>query len=224
MPRARPTEGVPEAPLEQPPAARPAAVARQARGEERRREVLEAALRVIGTSGIRAATHRAVAAEAGTSLSATTYYFASGEDLLEQAFAHYVDERTGHLAAVLEAAGSAGRLDAAVGEDLLTTFVLDELTTGRLRIAAEFRLALEGSTNPRMAEQFERLGRSVEALLTTLLTLAASPDPALDARVMLSFVRGLELDEVTREQPSSPAEVALLCRRFARALMASPSP
>ena len=185
--------------------------------------MLEAALRVIGRSGIRAATHRAVAAEAGTSLSATTYYFASGEDLLEQAFAHYVDERTGQLAAVLQVAGATGHLDVADGEDLFTAFVLDELTSGRLRIAAEFRLALEGSTNAAMAEQFERLGRSIEDLLTTLLALADSPDPTLDARVMLSFVRGLELDEVTRKSPSPPAEVEALCRRFARALMAPPA-
>ena len=202
--------------------ARTGSPVRQARGEERRREVLEAALRVVGRSGVRAATHRAVAAEAGTSLSATTYYFASGEDLLEQAFAHYVDERTGQLASVLQAAGATGSLAVADGEDLFAAFVLDELTSGRLRISAEFRLALEGATNPRMAEQFERLGRSIEDLLTTLLTLADSPNPPLDARVMLSFVRGLELDEVTRKTASSPSEMELLCRRFVRALMATP--
>lgn len=197
-------------------------VARQARGEERRREVLEAALRVVGRAGIRAATHRAVAAEAGTSLSATTYYFASGEDLLEQAFAHYVDERIGQLGAVLLVAGSAGTLPASEGEDLFTTFVLDELTSGRLRIAAEFRLALEGSANPKMAAQYERLGRTIEDLLATLLGIAGSPDPATDARVMLGFVRGLEIDEVTRRSPSSPAEVDRLCRRFVRALLTTP--
>ena len=43
----------------------------------KRNEVLDAALRVMTRDGIRAVTHRAVAAELGHSLRATTYYFAS---------------------------------------------------------------------------------------------------------------------------------------------------
>jgi DNA-binding transcriptional regulator YbjK len=59
--------------------------ARRQRGERRRREILEAALRVIGRDGVAGLTHRAVADEAGVSLAATTYYFASKADLLREA-------------------------------------------------------------------------------------------------------------------------------------------
>ena len=43
---------------------------------DRREVVLEATLRVIARSGVDAATHRAVAAEAGVALASTTYDFA----------------------------------------------------------------------------------------------------------------------------------------------------
>ena len=54
------------------------------RGDRRRKEIIEAALRLIGRSGREGLTHRAVAKEAGVPLGATTYYFESRDDLLAQ--------------------------------------------------------------------------------------------------------------------------------------------
>lgn len=48
--------------------------------------LVEAALHIIGKSGINQVTHRRVAKEAGLSLASTTYYFASKEDLIHTAF------------------------------------------------------------------------------------------------------------------------------------------
>src|SRR5215212_1025173 len=47
------------------------------RQNPRRREILEATLRVIGDSGVNSVTHRAVAREADVALASTTYYFDS---------------------------------------------------------------------------------------------------------------------------------------------------
>ena len=52
----------------------------------RRAAIVEATLRVIGARGADAVTHRAVAAEAGVPLASTTYYFASKEALVREAF------------------------------------------------------------------------------------------------------------------------------------------
>src|SRR5262249_57001171 len=56
--------------------------------QNRRDQILEATLRVIGRSGREAVTHRAVAEEAGVPLGSTTYYFDSRDDLLRQALEH----------------------------------------------------------------------------------------------------------------------------------------
>jgi TetR/AcrR family transcriptional regulator, regulator of biofilm formation and stress response len=51
----------------------------------RRREILEATLRVIGEGGVKGVTHRAVAQEADVALASTTYYFDSKSALVEEA-------------------------------------------------------------------------------------------------------------------------------------------
>jgi len=56
-----------------------------ARGERRRRAILDATLALVGREGTAAVTHRAVAAEAGVPLAATTYYFDSKEELIRDA-------------------------------------------------------------------------------------------------------------------------------------------
>ena len=55
------------------------------RGEERRRQIIEAAAALVYEEGPAAVSHRSVAARAGCSLSATTYYFSGLDDLLHQA-------------------------------------------------------------------------------------------------------------------------------------------
>src|SRR3954452_11766672 len=55
------------------------------RQNPRRREILEATLRVIGESGVNSVTHRAVAQEADVALASTTYYFDSKSALVEEA-------------------------------------------------------------------------------------------------------------------------------------------
>ncbi|HQV42116.1 MAG TPA: TetR family transcriptional regulator [Moraxellaceae bacterium] len=60
--------------------------------ELRRLSILQAALRVVARDGVRGVKHRAVAAEAGVPLSATTYYFKDIHDLLTDAFTLYAKE------------------------------------------------------------------------------------------------------------------------------------
>jgi TetR/AcrR family transcriptional regulator, regulator of biofilm formation and stress response len=55
------------------------------RRNPRRRDILEATLRVIGETGVKSVTHRAVAQEANVALASTTYYFDSKDALVEEA-------------------------------------------------------------------------------------------------------------------------------------------
>ena len=49
--------------------------------EQRRQLILDAAMRIVVRNGVRGVRHRAVAAEAGVPLSATTYYFKDIEEV-----------------------------------------------------------------------------------------------------------------------------------------------
>ncbi|WP_162795598.1 TetR/AcrR family transcriptional regulator [Nonomuraea lactucae] len=63
----------------------------QERGRLRRATLLGAAVELLTEGGFAAVTHRAVAQRAGLPLAATTYYFASRDQLLAEAFAQLVE-------------------------------------------------------------------------------------------------------------------------------------
>ena len=56
---------------------------RRARGDASRQAILDATVRLIAAGGLTSVTHRAVAAEAQVSAAATTYHFATLDDLLQ---------------------------------------------------------------------------------------------------------------------------------------------
>lgn len=62
-----------------------------ARGQRRRLEILQAAVRVVARGGAGALTHRAAAAEAGVSLASVTYHFPGIADLRRETLAHAAD-------------------------------------------------------------------------------------------------------------------------------------
>src|SRR5690554_1035828 len=66
--------------------------ARREGSEQRRRSILEAALRIIVREGIRNVRHRAVAKEADVPLSATTYYFKDISDLIADTFTLFAEQ------------------------------------------------------------------------------------------------------------------------------------
>ena len=178
---------------------------RTARGERRRRALLDATLRLVARDGPQAATHRAVAAEAGVPLAATTYYFASRDDLVASALRQAVDDELAELADQLGELGEPAT--AAEAADLLA-----ELFEGTL---AGDRLALLASTtlpgrrpHPRAA-----LGG---AALDRRLPRRARPDARAPRRRRPARRRGARRRDARR--PAGPARQrgALLARRAAR--------
>lgn len=65
--------------------------ARREGSEQRRKAILEAALRIIISDGIRSVRHRAVAKEADVPLSATTYYFKDIHELIADSFTLFAE-------------------------------------------------------------------------------------------------------------------------------------
>lgn len=192
---------------------------RQPRGQARRRIVLEAVLRVIAEHGIRGVTHRAVAEEAGTSLRATTYYFASKDDLLIQALTHYVDDRIDRVTEAQAALIDSEVLSPEHAAAVLADFIIDELTAGHARLVAEYELALEATRSGELAEQYGRFREALIGLLWRVMAAAGSADPGVDAHLILAAVRGIELDALTNPAVVPDGQVHERCERLVRALI-----
>jgi TetR/AcrR family transcriptional regulator, regulator of biofilm formation and stress response len=165
------------------------------KGERRREEILRATLRVIGARGADAVTHRAVAAEAGVPLSATTYYFASKEELLAETLLLAAREETERLERlVIELAplslsedGWAAAVAAQLGRDV---------AEDPSRHVALFELGLESTRMPALREELMRWQEALLRLAAMGCRAVGSAEPEVDARLVVSALTGLMLEQL----------------------------
>lgn len=190
-------------------------VPRQRRAEEKRTQVLEATLRLIARQGAGAVTLRAVAAEAGTSLRATTYYFASREELLTAAFVYYTERAIARFRAISDQVtpqASLTRDDAAL---FLADTVLADLVGDRPGLVAEYELVLEIGRNPALEVSYRDWQAVLEGMLEEHARALGSTRPKVHARVVLATLRGIELEALARPSEAPSREgIATLFREL----------
>ncbi len=165
--------------------------------DERRREVLSAARRVIVRDGIDAATTRAIAKEAGYSNGVLAHYFADKDEILLSALRHSHQRIRERLTGKVE--GASGL--AALRELLLDNLPLDAERTQESRLEVSFwsrSLASERLAGVQRAEADE-LRAAVRELLGQARAAGElrgdHPDDGLDdlAEHLLALVDGLSL-------------------------------
>ncbi|MHA4778187.1 TetR/AcrR family transcriptional regulator [Streptomyces sp. MSC1_001] len=146
---------------------------------ERRERIVDAALRVVGRSGIAGLSHRTVAAEADVPLGSTTYHFASLDELLVAAL-RKADEGFGRM--LRESPALVAR-DADLGAALAR--LLGEWTGGdRARVELEYELYLAALRRPALRPVAAEWTESVVA------ALSHRTDPAT-ARALVALMDGL---------------------------------
>ncbi|GAA4673874.1 hypothetical protein GCM10023215_01720 [Pseudonocardia yuanmonensis] len=146
------------------------------KGAARRRALLDAALRLVGRSGVAAVTQRAVAAEAGLPPSAVLYYFASVDELLVTGLREVNDRYVEDLSTVESADDLAGLLAAYSAQ-------------ARLLTIAEYDLYLLAARRPDLRDELERWDRALDDLARRLC-----PDRA---ELLAAAVNGLYLRAAT---------------------------
>lgn len=172
-------------------------MAGNARGEQRRSLILQAAVRVVARSGVGALTHRAAATEAGVSLASVTYHFPGINDLRRATFTHAADMVGPDFAGTLNCGTNQDAAVAAlahrwqhVGLSRQTEFVtllsllVESLHDPELRDPADKILAAPAAML--VAEGCSReLAEGVVAALVglALISLAQRPDSSVDGGV-----------------------------------------
>ena len=204
--------------------------------EQRRQDILDAAMRIVVRDGVRAVRHRAVAAEAGVPLSATTYYFKDIEDLLTDAFTQYVERSAAYMAKLwanteellrdLIAQGdsspeSRSRL-ANVLARMMTEYVQKQLSNRREHLMAEQAFRQEALLTPRLAN----LVSAQQAILLRgagqMLQVLGSRHPAQDAKVLTAIVDHMEYQALLGTVPSNnEAEMFAILHRYMQLVLAS---
>ncbi|GHS85615.1 TetR family transcriptional regulator [Actinomycetota bacterium] len=194
-----------------------------AKGERRREQIVTAATELLRAGGPGAVSHRAVAARAGASLSATTYYFSGLDDLLTAAGARMVEEWVAHARAVHDVVLHDAVLDDAVLHgsarptdrdpcpgplvlaDVLADAVLPPGTDEDVRAAYEHLLVAGRvpALTRALATGRHRLDAAVADLLATL-------DVALPAALVVAVVDGAVVSALSEGRPVRATARSLL--------------
>jgi len=141
---------------------------------ERRTRILRAALEVIASEGVHAASYRRIAVQAGVPLGSTTYYFADLETLIVSAFETLRQGLEPRYAAPMRAA----RVDADVVDALVAaTCGSTAPTLADIRLYEEMHLY--GARSPRVAEVLRDLQE--ESLVVLRCSLSDGTARAVDA-------------------------------------------
>lgn len=152
---------------------------RRAKGQRRRRRLVDATMRVIERDGVAAVSQRRVAAEAGVPPSTVTYYYAAVDDLLVDTLVRVNDTYVAALATPPRDADTALRT--------LSELIATDSGAERSHLMAECELFLLAARRPAMRSQIERWNRTLDAFLAPLL-----PDP-VDRAGACAAVDGLFL-------------------------------
>jgi TetR/AcrR family transcriptional regulator, regulator of biofilm formation and stress response len=185
----------------------PGAAGGTAKGVRRRAELARAAADLVREEGPAALSHRAVAARAGLSLSATTYYYAGLDDLAAAAGAALVDAWVAHADAVLARVRTAAGDGAAV-EDPAAVVVDAVLPPGDdAAVRAHYEQLLAAGRVPALAAALGAGRARLDAVLAALLAELRLPVPAA---VALGVVDGAVVAATSEGRPVRDAARDLL--------------
>jgi DNA-binding transcriptional regulator YbjK len=186
-------------------------------GEERRLLILEAAVRLLAVEGHAGLTHRRIAREAGVPLAATTYYFKSKDDLLQEALRlvaaremQLLEARAADLARSFSSPGALG--------SALASVLLDRLSEERAATVAKFEAYLEAARRPSLRPTSEHWIAGFVRLAEAALAAAGAERPRSKAELLVAGADGLLLQHLATAGPGDDREAL---RRRLKALVSA---
>ena len=160
---------------------------------DRREQVLDAAIALLGERGVRSVTHRAVDARAGLPAGSTSNLFRTRDAL----FDGIVERITPREQAIWE--GLAARSCPTTPAELARAFAelaREATTTHRTLTLARYAILVEAGIRPELRRQLITVGARVSSSAQTWLRIAGSADPDRDAHVVSNYWTGLVLHEL----------------------------
>ncbi|HEY0643330.1 MAG TPA: TetR family transcriptional regulator [Nocardioides sp.] len=173
---------------------------------DRRTAILDAALELVGTLGMRGLTHRAVDAAAGLPPGSTSNYFRTREALVLGIVERFVvREREMATGPRDEVEPTADGLATAFGR-----FVDRALGPDRAVTLARYAILVETAQNPDLLREGRASGADqVDTWALDLVTRAGSRDPARDLGVLANYVTGMLLHELALPSPDLDARARI---------------
>jgi DNA-binding transcriptional regulator YbjK len=190
---------------------------RSRKGVQRKSEIVDAALRIIGREGIQGVSMRAVAAEASVPLGTASYYFSDKDELIEAAFLRHTRRETARIVDAIGAMrGSRTSADLARG---LAEFVVQGLTQHREQLITEYQFLTESSRREHLRRASAAWLQSLTAHLEATVAGLSSASPKTDARLILAVLAGLEVDNLgAPPEPATERAIQAVLERLLQGL------
>jgi DNA-binding transcriptional regulator YbjK len=164
----------------------------RARGQVRRDALVRAAITVISKRGISGTTHRAVAAEAGFPPATTSYFFASIDELIEEAMTLVVAEQVEQLDLMTEVIAQSGG-----SADELAELIAQAMTEFPDAVAiTQYDAYLEAARTPAFRKMAADAIAAFERLATEALIVAGATQPIEGARAFVALADGFALQRI----------------------------
>lgn len=170
----------------------------------RREELLDAAIAVLGERGIHALTHRAVDAAAGRPAGSTSNHFRTRDALLDAVVERFAARERANWEDI------ASRMSPTTPHELaraLTAFA--HLATGpqRTLTLARYAILVEAGTRPALRAQLAATGGRVNAWFINWLRTSGSTDPEHYAPIIMNHWTGVVLHQLAVPDPAfDPSE------------------
>jgi TetR/AcrR family transcriptional regulator, regulator of biofilm formation and stress response len=186
------------------------------------RAILDAAVRVVGEDGASALTHRRVAERAGVSLSATTYYFRSKAQILEQALFLASERELTELSVVHDLFDPAVMTVEEWAARLARVLAAETRGRRRIMLLAQFEMDMYAARHPPLRAAVRELNARYAALIEPVLIRLGARETTRNAKLFVAAVTGLLLEQASCPVPDfadkvlAPAIVTLLRSMSAR--------
>ncbi len=182
----------------------------------RQEQLLDAAIELIGTQGIRSLTHRAVDAEAGIPAGSTSNYYRTRDALLEAIVARFAERERLSWEAIAGAVQPSSPKELAAA---LEHFVRDATGPSRALTLTRQLLFAEAAQRPSLQPVLASNAKAIRAWGAQWLKAVGSAHPERDCQIVLNYLDGLIIHQLAfPETPFSPARPLLA---LLKALIAS---
>ncbi|MEV6815947.1 TetR family transcriptional regulator [Micromonospora sp. NPDC051296] len=174
--------------------------------DARQRQLLDAAITVLGSRGTRHLTHRAVDDQAGLPTGSTSNRYRTREALLAGVLTRILDLETSGWH---QLAGNLHHIDPDTFTTTLGVLVHHLATTGRTLTLARLAIFAEAAHQPALQQQIAHGQRDLAAWATPLLAALGARHPATALRLLLALVDGLLNNQLANPDPAFDPTTAI---------------
>jgi DNA-binding transcriptional regulator YbjK len=172
----------------------------------REENLLDAAIGILGSQGVRALTHRAVDAAAAVPTGSTANYFKTRDMLISAVADRFADRDRATWQAIAGFVRPTTTVELAAA---LAAYVHRALGSERALTIARYALFVEAALRPELQGRLAEAARSIRTWGTEWLRAIGSTDPESECAAILDYLDGLTFHQLTFPGPVDQLEAAI---------------